>query len=75
MDNYNGFVFHSDTTDNIVDELLTDPYNTVRNEHMYYVFMNILYLFFVATFLMGACKGNIQINKTSNEVKISNVKK
>ena len=67
-------VFHKDTTDICVKKVLEDPYSYVRDEEMCYFMRNMVYLFFVCLFLYSACNGNMKVEKSTNNVVISNMK-
>lgn len=67
-------IFHQDTTDNCVKEVMEDPYKYVRNEAMCYFFRNMVYLFFVCMLLFAACNGNMRFEKKTKQIEISSVK-
>ena len=67
-------VFHQDTTDSCVKEVLKNPYKYVRDEEMCYFIRNMVYLFFVCMLLFAACNGNIHFEKKTKQIEISNVK-
>ena len=67
-------IFHQDTTDNCVKEVMKDPYKYVRNEGMCYFFRNMVYLFFVCMLLFAACNGNMKFEKKTKQIEISSVK-
>ena len=67
-------IFHQDTTDLRVNEVLKDPYKYVRDEEMCYFIRNMVYLFFVCMLLFAACNGNMRFEKNTKQIEISNVK-
>ena len=67
-------VFHKDTTDACIKEVLKDPYRYVRTEEMCYFVRNMVYLFFVCILLFAACNGNMRFDKNTKQIGISNVK-
>ena len=67
-------VFHKDTTDACIKEVLKDPYRYVRTEEMCYFVRNMVYLFFVCVLLFAACNGNMRFEKKTKQIEISNVK-
>jgi hypothetical protein len=67
-------VFHQDTTDLYVKEVMENPYKYVRDEEMCYFIRNMVYLFFVCMLLFAACNGNIHFEKKTKQIEIGNVK-
>lgn len=67
-------IFHQETTDICVNEVLKDPYKHVRAEEMCYFIRNMVYLFFVCVLLFAACNGNMRFEKNTKQIEISNVK-
>ena len=67
-------VFHQDTTDIYVKEVMKNPYKYVRDEETCYFIRNMVYLFFVCMLLFAACNGNMRFEKKTKQVEISNVK-
>ena len=68
-------VFHQDTTDLYVKKITENPYKYVKTEEMCYFMRNMVYLFFTCSLLYAACNGNMKIEKSTNTIEISNVKK
>lgn len=67
-------IFHSDTTDLAVKEVLKDPHKYMRYEHMCYFMRNMVYLFFILMFLVAACKGNLTIKNEQDKADVIEVK-
>ena len=67
-------IFHKDTTDLCIKEVLEDPYKYVRAEEMCYFIRNMVYLSFVCMLLFAACNGNMKFEKKTKQIEISNVK-
>lgn len=67
-------VFHKNTTDFCVKEVMKDPYKYVRYEAMCYFFRNMVYLFFVCMLLFAACNDNMKFEKKTKQIEISSVK-
>lgn len=68
-------VFHKDTTDLYVKNVLKSPYKYVRDEEMCYFIRNMVYLVFVVMLLFAACNGNMRFEKKTKQLEISNVNK
>lgn len=66
-------MFHSDTTDKAVEELLKNPRKYLTDEHACYFIRNMVYLFFVSMLLVAACKGNIHFNNDATEIETGNI--
>lgn len=67
-------IFHQDTTEIYVKELLKDPYKYVREEEMCYFMRNMVSLLFVCILLFSACNGSMHFEKKTKLIEISNVK-
>lgn len=64
-------MFHSDTTDKAVEELLKNPRKYLTDEHACYFIRNMVYLFFVCVLLFAACNGNMRFEKNTKQIEIS----